>query len=200
MATSGHQDVDLPRSTWHRAGAFLTDFAQYLSDLGFQTWTVDKEAGNHLCSHWLYIRMVAGSPARSQIQFGVTSFAKVNPWVHAYARGKGEHLSAAVRLLQIFVDQVWAEQATAPAEITMTPAQHEHWNQWDQWEVLEMGQFRCPTTERVWYSDDSGSTWFMPDSSGLRSVCGSWLCFQDEEAGIWWCNETDRQLLFLAAA
>ena len=222
----------MPPSTLHRAGGFLADFGEWLRALGFHTWTVEKEAGNHLTSFWLHAVLDAHCPKKSQVQFGATRFAAVNPkvthapemwrtvlhchnaiyrfsfkwlithriwWfgglgpkVHAYARGKGKHLAAAVDLLEKFVQQVWAfeEQAAAPAQTTTMQAQHQAW---DQWEVLDMGQYRCPTSERLWYSNDDASSWFMPDADGLRSLCGTWLAREDRE-GVWWCNETSRQL------
>ena len=147
---SGHRDVNLPLGTWHRASAFLGEFGEWLQALGFSTWAVDKEPGNHLTNFWLYTRMDSSSPAKSQVQFGCTRFAAVNPKVHAYARGKGKHLSAAVDLLQHFIDQVWAfyEQAVAPGEITTMPAAQQE--DWDQWDVPDMRQYRCPTSGREW--------------------------------------------------
>ena len=29
----------------------------------------------------------------------------------------------------------------------------------------------------------------MPDDSGSLSTCGEWQAYQDEVAGVWWCNE-----------
>ena len=103
---SGHRDVNLPMHTLHRASGFLADFDEWLQELGFSTWTIGKEPGNHLTNFWLYTRMDSSCPAKSQVQFGGTAFADCNPFVHAYARGKAPHLSAAVRLLQNFVEQV----------------------------------------------------------------------------------------------
>ena len=39
----------------------------------------------------------------------------------------------------------------------------------------------------------------MPEADGIKSVCGNRLAFQDEEAGVWWCNENNRQLFFTVA-
>ena len=64
------------------------------------------------------------------------------------------------------------EQAAAPAEITTMPPAPQN-EDWDQWEVLDMQKFKCPTTERVWYSTDD-SRWFMPEADGIRSICGNW--------------------------
>ena len=142
--------------------------------------------------------MSNGAPTKSQVQFGCTKFASVNPRIHAYARGKGQHLSAAVLLLQNFVEQVWsfgASEEQTPAVESPPAPRHEAW---DQWYVVEMRQFRCPTSERVWYSTDDSGTWFMPDADGIRSVCGNWLAYQDHEAGVWWCNQSNRQLFFTA--
>ena len=200
MASCGHRDVDLPRSTWHRAGTFLEEFGEWLRALGFTTWTVDKGPGGHLTNFWLYATFQSTSPAKSRVQFGASAFAKVNPRIHAYARAKGDYLATAVGLLQNFVDQVWTfeEQATEPGDVTMMPAAQPQ--DWDQWDVLDLRQYRCPTSGRVWWSNDDATSWLMPDASGLRSACGNWLAYQDEEAGVWWCNESSRQLFFLAAA
>ena len=136
------------------------------------------------------------------MQFGCTRFAAVNPQIHAYARGKGEYLASAVKLLESFISDVWAfeqeeQHATAPGELTMMPtAQH---TDWDGWDVLDdMRQWRCPTSERVWYSTDDSDIWFMPDAEGLRSICGRWTKYQDSLAGVWWCNADDRKLFFQA--
>ena len=188
--------VTLPRHILHRASGFRAEFGEWFQELGFSTWTIDKEPGNCLINFWSYTRMDSSAPTKSQVQFGCTKFASVNPRIHAYARSKGQHLSAAVRLLQNVVEQVWSvgvpEEQTPAVELSPAP-QHEYW---DQWEVLDMRQFRCPTSERVWYSTDDASSWFMPDADGLRSVCGDWLAFQDDEASVWWCNENNRKLFF----
>ena len=121
----GHVDVNLPRSSWHRAATFLADFARWLQAEGFSTWTVRKEPGNHLTAFWLYARLDDTLPAKSRIQFGCTKFAEVNPSVHAYARGKAEHLSSAVALLQKFVRDVWAALGS--------------------WREMRSKRSRCPT-------------------------------------------------------
>ena len=197
MACNGHRDVNLPRATWHRAGGFLADFAEWLRALGFNTWTVEKEHGNHLTDYWLYATMDSAAPAKSQVQFGCTAFAKVNPAVHSYARGKGKHLTAAVELLQNFTDQVWAfdEEQAPRADEPSTPPQD------DDWEVLDLRKYYIPNTENVfWFSDADASVWFIPDSTGARSRCGEWRAYSDARVGIWWVNEIDRQLYFPAAA
>ena len=140
------------------------------------------------------------SPAKSRVQFGATQFAKVNPCIHAYARAKGNYLATAVGLLQNFIDQVWTfeEQATAPGEITMMPAaQHADL---DHWDVLDMRQYRCPTSDRVWFSCEDQSLWFMPGECDSLSLCGEWRAYQDEGCGVWWCNESSGHLVFPAAA
>ena len=166
---------------------------------GFSTWTIDKEPGNHLTNFWVHTRMDSSTPTKSQVQFGCTNFGKVNPRIHAYARGKGQHLSAAVLLLQNFVEQVWSFGVPVEQTPAVGPPPAPHFEDWDQWEVLDMRQYRCPTSERVWYSTDDASSWFMPDADGIMSVCGNWLAYQDDEAGVWWCNENHRQLFFTAA-
>ena len=196
MASSGHRDVNLPPATWHRAGGFLAEFGEWLTALGFTTWTVDKEAGNHLTNFWLYSRMDSAAPAKSQVQFGCTQFAAVNAKIHAYARGKGQHLTEAVDLLQHFVSQVWAFDEQAGGYEGLAPANQDDGN----WQVLRMRQYKCPSSEQVWVSDDVSSVWFIPDNSGRRSTCGEWLAYQHETVGIWWCNEHNRQLYYPVAA
>ena len=200
MASSGHQDVDLPRSTWHRAANFLAEFDTWARALGIGTWTVHKPPGNHLTDFWVYARMDSSRPAMSKVQFGCTRFAAVNTSVHAYARGKGEYLAAAVKLLQNFVSEVWAfqeEQTTGAGETTeeLAPAHHD-----ENWQRLDMRHFKCPSSGRVWYSDEDAAVWFMPDTGGSLSLCQKWRAYQDYRAGVWWCNEGDRQLFFPAAA
>lgn len=139
--------------------------------------------------------MEASSPAKSQIQFGCTRFADVNPQIHAYARGKANHLSAAVDLLRHFVEEVWAFEAQDHGDPEPTPAlQH------DNWQALDLRQYQCPSSEKVWISDEHATVWFMPAENGAQSVCGHWQAYQDEAAGKWWCNETSRQLYFPGAA
>ena len=98
------------------------------------------------------------------MQFGCTRFADVNPKVHAYARGKGKHLSAAVDLLRHFVEQVWAfedqDQEPMPAR------------QFDSWQVVDMRQYKCPSSDQLWFGCEDESVWFMPDDSGALSTCG----------------------------
>ena len=121
----------------------------------------------------------------------------MNPKVHAYARGKGKHLTAAVELLQNFTEQVWTfetEQQTLRADEPPTPPQDE------DWEVLDLRKYYIPNTENVWFSDADASVWFIPDSAGARSMCGECRAYQDDRAGVWWCNEIDKQLYFPAAA
>ena len=190
---SCHVDVNLPRATWYRASSFLGEFNDFLQALGFSPWAVDKEPGGHLTNFWLYCRLDSSCPAKSQVQFGATDFAAVNRIPHSYARGRGRHLAAAVKLLEHFVSEVWAFQEQTPA-VEPPPAPRQ-----EDWEVLDMRRFMCPTSERVWYSTDDASIWFMPEADGIKSVCGSWLALQDEEAGMWWCNENNRQLFFTVA-
>jgi hypothetical protein len=194
----GQCDVDLPLSTAHRAEGFLAQFAAWMSELGFTIWTRYKEdAGNHLTPFWLYARMQASCPTKSQVQFGCTSFAAVNARTHAYARGKGKHLLAAVDLLQHFVDDVWTfeEQAQGDAEPT-------HAHQHDTWEEKQMRSYICPSSEQVWFCcDDDPSVWFMPDTpTGRRSKCGKWEKFQAEDGRVWWCCESSRHVFFPTAA
>ena len=196
MASHGHCDVNLSPATWHRAGGFLAEFAQWLNSLGFHTWTVGKEQGNHLTPFWLYTRMDSGSPAKSQIQFGCTGFANVNPKIHAYARGKANHLPVAMDLLRHFVDEVWAFEAQDHSDPEPTPA-HQHEN----WQLVHMAQYQCPNSGRIWYAcEDDDSLWFMPDDTASMSMCGQWKAFQDEYAVAWWCRESRGQVFFPPAA
>ena len=194
----GYRDVNLPMHTLHRASGFLAEFGEWLQKLGFSTWTIDKELGNHLTNFRLYTRMDSSAPTKSQVQFGCAKFASVNPRIHPYAKSKGQHLSAAVLLLQHFVEQVWSFGVSAEQTPAVEPPAAPRQEDWDQWEVLDMRRFRCPTSERVWYSTDDASSWFMPDADGIKSVCGNWLAYQDDGAGIWWCNQNNRQLFFTA--
>ena len=196
---NGHVDVNLPRSSWHRAATFLADFARWLQAEGFSTWTVRKEPGNHLTAFWLYARLDDTLPAKSRIQFGCTKFAEVNPSVHAYARGKAEHLSSAVALLQKFVREVWAalgmlagdEEQDEP----MPDGGHENWR------ALSMEAWRCPSSQRMWFSCAEDETFsFMPAQSGCASICGHWRAYQDDVTAIWCCRESSRHLFVRAGA
>ena len=198
---SGHRDVNLPPHTVHLAGTSLSEFEEWLVVLGMSIWTVDKPPGNHLTDFWAYAWLDSSRPEMSKVSFGCTRFAAVNPQIHAYARGKGEYLAAAVKLLESFISEVWAfeqeeQHATAPGEPTMPTPQ----DSWDQWEVLDLGQFRCPSTERLWFSTDDAAFWFMPEADGLSSACGRWKKYQDSLAGNWWCNEGARKLFFQPTA
>ena len=192
---SGHRDVNLPMHTLHRASGFLADFDEWLQELGFSTWTIDKEPGNHLTNFWLYTLIDSSAPTQSQVQFGWTQFASVNPRIHAYARTKGQHLSAAVVLLQNIVEQVWSfrvsEEQTPAVEPSPAPQRN------DGWQALGLRQYQCPSSEKVWFSDENSRVWFIPDDSGARSTCGKWQAYQHEAVGgVWWCHENSRQLYF----
>jgi hypothetical protein len=77
---SGHQDVDLPRSTLHKAGSFLSEFEEWLVALGYTTWRVQKEQGNHLTDFLVYCFMGNSAPSKkNKVQFGCTRFAAKNP-------------------------------------------------------------------------------------------------------------------------
>ena len=127
-----------------------------------------------------------------QVQFGCTRFADVNPEVHAYARGKGKHLAAAVDLLRHFAREVWAfeEQDQEPM-----PAR-----ELDRWQVLDLRQYKCPSSKQLWFGCDDESVWFMPDDSGALSTCGEWQAYQDEVSAVWWCNERRGHVFFPTAA
>ena len=185
--------------TLHRANGFLADFDEWLQELGFSTWTIDKEPGNRLTNHWLRTCMDSSAPTKSQVQFGCTTFASVNPRIHAYARTKGQHLSAAVVLLQNFVEQVWSfrvsEEQTPAVEPSPAPQRD------DGWQALDLRQYQCPSSEKVWFSDESSSVWFVPDDSGVGSTYGTWQKYQHEAVGgVSCCNESSLQLYFPSAA
>ena len=194
---NGHQDVNLPPHTVHRAGNFLAEFHTWVRTLGISAWIVDKPPGNHLTDFWVYARLDSSRPAMSKVSFGCTRYASVNPQVHAYARGKpGEYLASAVRLLQHFIDQVWAFEEQTPA-VEPSPAPQRD----DSWQALDLRQYQCPSSGKVWFSDGSCSVWFVPDDSGARSTCGKWQKYQYEAVGgDWWCNESSLQLYFPGAA
>ena len=189
---NGHQDVDLPPSSLHRAGGFLADFGAFLRGLGFHTWTVQKEPGGHLTAFWLYVVLDAHCSKRSKVQFGCTRFASVNLNIHAYARGKAPHLAAAVDLLQHFVQQVWRPKD----EPNQEPTPEDRLNQ--NWQRVDMRPFLCPATHRLWYSCEDDSLSFMPDASGQCSICNHWRAYQDEAGHGWWCRETSGHIFFPA--
>ena len=53
--------------------------------------------------YWVYAVLDEYKPKKSTVVFGVTKFAEITPKVHAYARGKGDYLESAVKLLRASV-------------------------------------------------------------------------------------------------
>ena len=62
---------------------------------GLPVWKVDKEAGGHLTNFWVYCVLDNTAPTASKVQYGCTSYAKVNRTVPAYVLSKTKYASAA---------------------------------------------------------------------------------------------------------
>ena len=72
---------------------------------------------------------------RPDEESGPVRVHKIRPRIHAYARSKGQHLSAAVFLLQSFVEQVWSfrvsEEQTPAVEPSPAPQRDDGWQALD---------------------------------------------------------------------
>jgi hypothetical protein len=73
-------------------------------------------------------------------------------------------------------------------------------NELDRWQVLEMRQYKCPSSKQLWFGCEDESVWFVPDDSGALSTCGEWQAYQDEVSAVWWCNERSGHVFFPTAA
>ena len=52
---AGQLDLNLPRSTWSRAGSFLQEFFDWMqATQKVAVWRVAKNEGGHLTNFWVY--------------------------------------------------------------------------------------------------------------------------------------------------
>ena len=108
-----HMDVIVPAVLWWRLGQLLDEFEGYLQRKGYSTRKQDKEPGGHVTAWWLYARLDNRAPAKSEVQYGETDFADVNPSPHLWARAKEAYRKEALRLLREFVAAT-EEMSTLP--------------------------------------------------------------------------------------
>ena len=182
---AGHEDVNLPRSTWHRAETFLDGLVPWLQNEGVSNaWVKQKEPGGHLVGYWVYASLDATRPAKSTVVFGVTRFAAVNANIHAWARGKSDFLPTAVKLLRSYL-AAWENQGGVEQD----------------WRVVGMTHRLCPQTgARVYHCNEDAQLSFVADAGSIASRCGHWREYQDAEGRRWWCNETRLAMFFTESA
>ena len=104
-----HVDVNIPACLQARRGTLLDAFEKSLKLQSYHTRREDKEEGNHLTPWFLYVRLSGRAPSKSEVQFGETEFADVNPVPHLWSRAKEDYRHAAHRLLRDFMQQMVAE-------------------------------------------------------------------------------------------
>ena len=104
-----HVDVNIPACLQARRGALLDAFEKSLKLQSYHTRREDKEEGNHLTPWLFYVRLSSRAPSKSEVQFGETEFADVNPVPHLWSRAKEDYRHAAHRLLRDFMQQMVAE-------------------------------------------------------------------------------------------
>ena len=98
-----HMDVVVPAVLRSRLGQLLGEFESFLQHKGYTTRKQDKQPGGHLTAWWLYARLDNQAPAKSEVQYGETDFAEVNPAPHLWTRAKEGYRKEALRLLREFV-------------------------------------------------------------------------------------------------
>ena len=108
-----HMDVVVPAVLRSRLGQLLGEFERFLQHKGYTTRRQDKQPGGHLTAWWLYARIDNKAPAKSEVQYGETDFAEVNPAPHLWTRAKEGYRKEALRLLREFVAAT-EEMSTLP--------------------------------------------------------------------------------------
>lgn len=83
-----HFDVNVPPLLQGRVGQLLWAFGDFLAERGMATTARGKPTGGHVTPWWLYLSLNAAAPRRSRIQFGETTFTRVNNVPHMWVRGK----------------------------------------------------------------------------------------------------------------
>ena len=108
-----HMDVVVPAVLRLRLGQLLGELASFQQHKGYTTRRQDKQPGGHLTTWWLYARLDNQAPAKSEVQYGETDFAEVNPAPHLWTRAKEGYRKEALRLLREFVAAT-EEMSTLP--------------------------------------------------------------------------------------
>ena len=98
-----HMDVIVPPLLRSRLGHLLGDFEGHVQRSGYITRRRDKEPGGHVTSWWLYVQLDAQAPAKGEVQYGETDFARVNPSPHLWTRAREGYRKKALKLLQDFI-------------------------------------------------------------------------------------------------
>ena len=98
-----HMDVNVPGALLGRLGQLLGEFEGFLQRKGYTTRRQDKEPGGHITPWWLYVRLENRAPVKSEVQFGETDFADVNPAPHLWTRAKECYRKKALGLLREFM-------------------------------------------------------------------------------------------------
>ena len=104
-----HVDFNIPACLQARRGTLLDAFEKSLKLQSYNTRREDKEEGNHLTPWFLYVRLSSHAPSKSEVQFGETAFADINPVPHLWSRAKQHYRQTAHNLLLIFMQQMVAE-------------------------------------------------------------------------------------------
>ena len=104
MSQRGYVSVDLPPSLQSGMGGYLADLQRFIAAAYplARMERREKPVGGHVTPWWLYVEFGARAPAKSRVQFGETTFARVNRTPHLWARAKGKFLQLGLDLLRDF--------------------------------------------------------------------------------------------------
>ena len=123
------------------------------------------------------------------MQYGCTSYAKVNRTVHAYVRSKTKYVSAAKDLLDLFV-RIWAardephdHRRLSPPTFDLATVLPKNWQRASG--VCHHVDVR--TGVEHFESTMEPFTFFM---CGDTSRCGLWRAYLHDDDRRWWANES----------
>jgi hypothetical protein len=103
---SGYRSVDVPLAVRPRMGHLLAEFEQFLTLGGFFCTRVPKLPGGHITPWWLHISVNGEAPVKSQLKFGETDYASVNPTPHLWVQGKEPYIGKGHQLLRKFIEHL----------------------------------------------------------------------------------------------
>ena len=98
-------DVDVPGMLRAGLGTLLADLEIFVRARGLRARREYKPPGGHVTPWWLYVTLAEDAPSRSEVQFGETDHAEVNPVPHLWVRAKEAYRPTAKRLLLEFMGE-----------------------------------------------------------------------------------------------
>ena len=122
-------DVNVPLALRSQLGTLLAQFEDYARQKGFVCRRRRKLDGrNHVTDWWLMLIVDGQGPKKSEVQYGETVFAGVNPTPHLWVRAKDAYRQAAYKLLRDFFAHLQAPPPSPPPP--PAPAKTVGWD-WD---------------------------------------------------------------------